>query len=84
MSIDVLNISEGENFITFDFETSIGQKFYNLKLNTNESYSQKLACPLCIPIIGALIDIAVDALTESTLEQCTNAMNALNCENANP
>lgn len=83
--INIINVTKKDRYYTFDIITSTGHKLKNIKLgfnNQNVDIQNKFCWPcLILPIAGMVVDL----LTDSPLEECTNAMNSLNCsQGTNP
>jgi len=75
--IEILNIQKHENFYTFDLINNLGDRMNNLTYYGDMIKTDVASrCPWCVvPVVLAIID----AFTDSPLEECTNAMKALNC-----
>ncbi len=84
-SLTINNIKEHNGYYTFDMTSDLGITAENVTFEGDLSQLEQ-RCPPCVPIIiGILVDAAVELLSDSPLEECTAAMNALNCSgDSNP
>ncbi|GGG34344.1 hypothetical protein GCM10011344_38900 [Dokdonia pacifica] len=86
-SLTINNIKEHNGYYTFDMTSDLGITAENVTFEGDLSFlqSNQRVCPPCVVIIVVvIIDAAVELLSDSPLEQCAAAMNALNCSSGNP
>ncbi|MEP0265027.1 hypothetical protein [Dokdonia sp.] len=83
--VKLINVKEQNGYYTFDMVNNLGITAENITFDGDLQQLEQRAfpCPWCIVLV--IVDAAVELLTDSPLEECTAAMNALNCgDNSNP
>ena len=85
----VQNIRNLNNYCLFDLKTSEGHLLTDIKylgtdftegLDSISITNGKAACPWCYVAV-TVIGVLIDSMQETPLQQCTAAMNSLNCPN---
>ena len=74
--MDIKNIIRNDKLITFDVQTSTGISLNGFTLVNNYNADDKI-CPWWLIVV--VIDTLIELTDASSLEQCTAAMNELNC-----
>jgi hypothetical protein len=91
---DIVNIVEEGNYFKFNAITSSGEQIYGMKyygsdfISGLENYSNKdnkkanenqIQCGPCIRVLVVVAAAIISSLEDSPLQQCSAAMQALNC-----
>lgn len=84
--IEIMNVQKYEDYYTFDLVNNLGNKVEGFKYN-GELFNDPIIgkCPPCLVyVVGVIVAAAVELLADSPLEECANAMSALNCGSETP
>ncbi len=83
--IEIINIQEHEDYYTFDLRNNLGNRVNEFTYHGEMFLSNTNRCPACVRIVTTLlISAAVELLSDSSLEECNNAMSSLDCGEDSP
>ncbi|MEP0265025.1 hypothetical protein [Dokdonia sp.] len=83
--VKLVNVKKYDGFYTFDMVNNLGITAENIVFGGDLAQLEQRCPPCVILIIAVVVGAVVELLSDSPLEECTAAMNLLNCSgDSNP